>query len=127
MRLSWAREWRGPYCCLATTTVKEGDHNRVFHKNAKFSPRQQSGNDEKNLSVGAFIAFVAVPEKVLTSWKQCPRTKHHQRGRETSRRVRPAAVIRKCNVQRRQPVACFVIHYLAKKGEQSAVKAGVSR
>ena len=27
MRLSWAREWRRPYCCLATTTVKEGDHN----------------------------------------------------------------------------------------------------
>ena len=28
VRLSWAREWRRPYCCLATTTVKEGDHNR---------------------------------------------------------------------------------------------------
>ena len=28
MRLSWAREWRRPYCCLATTTVKEGDHNK---------------------------------------------------------------------------------------------------
>ena len=27
VRLSWAREWRRPYCCLATTTVKEGDHN----------------------------------------------------------------------------------------------------
>ena len=27
VRLSWAREWRRPYCCLATTTVKGGDHN----------------------------------------------------------------------------------------------------
>ena len=29
MRLSWAREWRRPYCCLATTTVKEGDITEI--------------------------------------------------------------------------------------------------